>query len=78
MAVEEQGGVVRRRLTCVMQRLEVSGQQAYPLGVQEAADDVAGVEVADGALVLLHRSLEISLLVQVVPVHPLGGGVGWG
>lgn len=69
MAVEQQGGVVGGSLASVVESLEVGRQQAYPLRVEEASDDVAGVEVSDRALVLLHGSLEVALLVQVVSVH---------
>ena len=49
-----------------MQVLEVLGEVVDALGVQELADDVAGLQLADGLPVLGDRRVKVVLRVQVV------------
>uniref|UniRef100_A0A6B0V0T7 Uncharacterized protein n=1 Tax=Ixodes ricinus TaxID=34613 RepID=A0A6B0V0T7_IXORI len=68
VAVEEQGGVVLRGCALPVQLLQVLRQVVDALCVQELANDVRGLQLANCLYVHLHSTLVVSFAVQVVSV----------
>ena len=61
-----------------MQLLQVGSEVVDALGVKELANDIGGLQVADGCHVLRHGPIKIPLGMQVIPIpllypchHPL-------